>query len=200
MTMTTRKLYPNDLLYAEGRIHPPYRGYVHVLAQTYIAYHLTRYWNELAPQTRTFLMTVFACFMISSLYHTVTWSHEGEAIMQYLDHMTIVVLVYIAHCPFLPPLVHIFTAIATAVSLYLIVVENNNKVWCKMLPAIVAAPYMLMTMRGELLNQYLYALMYAALSAYGIMVCEPHHDIIHLLSLGVVYHIYQMHVLVGSTP
>lgn len=191
--MTSRKLYPDDLLYSEGRIHPPYRGFVHVIAEIYLVYHLITYWNDLAPQTRTFLMTVIACFAISAIYHTVSWSREGEIIMQHLDHMTIVVLIFVAHCPFLPPPMQLATAIATGIALYCIIVSGNGKVWCKMLPAIVAGPYMLVTLQGAARKHYVLALGFAALSAYGFMVCEPHHDIIHLLSLGVVYHIYQMH-------
>ena len=190
-----RKLFPDDLLYSEGRFHPPYRGFVHIAAQSYLIYHVTRYWNELAPQTRTFLLTVIACFTISALYHTIPWPPNGELIMQYLDHSTIVVLTFISHCPFLPPMMKIATGAATALSLYLVAVEGNGKIWCKMLPAIVAAPYMLVTLRGPVRRHYIGALIFAAMAAYGFMVCEPHHDVIHLLSLGIVYHIYQMHQL-----
>lgn len=191
-----RKLFPNDPLYAEGRCHPPYRGVVHIAAQSYLIYHLTRYWNELSPPARTFLLATIACFIISALYHTVPWSRDAEIVMQYLDHSTIVVLVFVSHCPFLSNTMKALTGAATAVSLYMIALQGNGNIWCKMLPVIVAAPYMLVTLQEQRRKHYVAALIYAALSGYGYMICEPHHDVIHLLSLGVIYHIYWMIVSV----
>lgn len=81
------RLFIDEILYAEGLQKPYWRGKIHGCALLLMPIGI--YYANYNTYLIVCVLSNTLCFMVSTAYHTVSWSIDTEIIMQKLDHICI---------------------------------------------------------------------------------------------------------------
>lgn len=129
------RLFPNSILYCEGREKPYFRGKVHAFgafilcpAWFIVSYnHLDTLYENIA--LAMFFIGTMLCWGCSALYHILQWTIHQEILIQRLDHAAIFVCISSSFIPILLLLNSKIHGLATFTILFLIISCSLYGIW-----------------------------------------------------------------------
>ncbi len=99
-----QKLYPNELLYCEGRMKPTLRGIFHFYALFFLPFGFYILYSNAITHgaTLTSILTPLSsalCLGTSAAYHRLSWSRSNEIFIQKFDHACILFVAFSSYFP-----------------------------------------------------------------------------------------------------